>query len=295
MAEKLFTDEFLTKLEVLYIISRKIASGAMRAERRTKKIGSGIEFADHRNYSVGDDFRNLDWTIYARTRKLLLKLFEEEEDLYIYFLVDCSGSMTLGIGEETKLRYAKTLAAALAYIGLSNLDRVAVVPFNTKLTDRLPPSRGRGQIHKVFRFLENLESGGQTSTRDAFKTFVTQNKRRGVVVVLSDFYDPQGFVDGLNFLRYQKFEPMVVQIFDEAELNPALRGDLHLVDCETNEVREITVTAELMKRYREAFEAFSGELEDFCVKRRMLYFRAAIQEPFDEMILRVFRAGGFLR
>lgn len=295
MAEKLFTDEFLTKLEVLYIISRKIASGAMRAERRTKKIGSGIEFADHRNYSVGDDFRNLDWTIYARTRKLLLKLFEEEEDLYIYFLVDCSGSMTLGIGEETKLRYAKTLAAALSYIGLSNLDRVSVVPFNTKLTDRLPPSRGRGQIYKVFRFLESLESGGQTSTRDAFKTFVTQNKRRGVVVVLSDFYDPQGFVDGLNFLRYQKFEPMVVQIYDEAELNPALRGDLHLVDCETNEVREITVTAELMRRYRKAFDEFSEELEDFCVKRRMLYFKAAIQEPFDEMILRVFRAGGFLR
>lgn len=291
----MFDDEFLKKLEMLYIISRKIASGQMRAERRTKKIGSGIEFADHRNYSPGDDFRNLDWTVYARTKKLLLKLFEEEEDLHIYFLVDCSLSMTLGRDGETKLRYAKVIAAALSYIGLSNLDRVAIIPFNAKPIDRLPPARGRGQIYKIFQFLDRLEGGGETSIKDAFRTFVTQNKRRGVAVVVSDFYDPAGFEDGLNFLRYQKFDTIAIQLFDQEELNPALRGELQLVDCETGEVRDITVTAALMRRYREAFEAYSKELEDFCTKRRMLYFRAPIQEPFDEVILRVFRAGGFLK
>ncbi len=291
----MFDDEFLKKLEMLYIISRKIASGQLRAERRTKKIGSGIEFADHRNYSPGDDFRNLDWTVYARTKKLLLKLFEEEEDLHIYFLVDCSLSMTLGRDGETKLRYAKVIAAALSYIGLSNLDRVAIIPFNAKPIDRLPPARGRGQIYKIFQFLDRLEGGGETSIKDAFRTFVTQNKRRGVAVVVSDFYDPAGFEDGLNFLRYQKFDTIAIQLFDQEELNPALRGELQLVDCETGEVRDITVTAALMRRYREAFEAYSKELEDFCTKRRMLYFRAAIQEPFDEVILRVFRAGGFLK
>lgn len=295
MADSMFDDQFLKKLEMLYIISRKIASGQMRAERRTKKIGSGIEFADHRNYTPGDDFRNLDWTVYGRTKKLLLKLFEEEEDLHIYFLLDCSLSMTLGSGEETKLRYGKVVAAALSYIGLSNLDRVSVIPFNAKPVDRLPPSRGRGQIYKIFQFLDRLEGGGQTSIKDAFRTFVTQNKRRGVAVVLSDFYDPQGFEDGLNFLRYQKFDVIAIQLFDQGELNPALRGELQLVDCETGEVRDITVTASLMKRYQEAFESFSKELEDFCTKRRMLYFRAAVQEPFDELILRVFRAGGFLK
>lgn len=293
--EQLFNDEFLKKLEVLHIISRKIASGQMRAERRTKKIGSGIEFADHRNYSPGDDFRNLDWNIYARTRKLLLRLFEEEEDLYIYLLVDCSGSMKLGVDGESKLRYAKQLAAALAYIGLANLDRVSVVPFNVKLTDRLPPSRGRGQIYKVFKFLGKLDGGGETNTREAFRTFVTQNKRRGLAVVLSDFYDPEGFAEGLNFLRYQKYEVIAMQLYDQRELNPSLRGDLHLVDCETGELREITVTASMLKRYREAFEEFCQELEDFCVKRRLLYFKAPIQEPFDDVVLRIFRAGGFLK
>lgn len=292
---KLFDDAFLKKIEVLHIISRKIASGQMRAEKRSKKIGSGIELVDHRAYAPGDDFRHLDWNLYMRTRKLLLRLFEEEEDLYIYLLVDCSQSMSLGLDGDTKLRYAKKVAAALAYIGLANQDRVSVIPFNTRLTDRLPPSRGRGQIHKVFRFLAELGSEGETGLKETMRTFVTQNKRRGLAVVLSDFYDPNGFEEGLNFLRYQKFDVVTLQLYDETELNPALRGDLSLVDCETGEAREVTVTAGLLQQYREAFEGFSRELETFCTKRQLLYFRAAIQEPFDEVILRVFRAGSFLK
>jgi uncharacterized protein (DUF58 family) len=291
----LFDDAFLKKIEVLHIISRKIASGQMRAERRSKKIGSGIEMVDHRAYAPGDDFRHLDWNLYMRTRKLMLRLFEEEEDLYIYLLVDCSQSMSLGVDGETKLRYAKKMAAALAYIGLANQDRVSVIPFNTRLTDRLPPSRGRGQIHKVFRFLGELGSQGETGLKEAMRTFITQNKRRGLAVVLSDFYDPQGYEEGLNFLRYQKFDVVAMQIFDETELNPALRGDLSLVDCETGELREVTVTAGLLDQYRAAFEGFCQDLETFCTKRQLLYFRAAVQEPFDDVILRVFRAGSFLK
>jgi uncharacterized protein (DUF58 family) len=293
--ENLFTDEFLKKLEVLHIISRKIASGQMRAERRTKKIGSGVEFADHRSYAPGDDFRRLDWGIYMRTRKLLLRLFEEEEDLHIYILVDCSRSMGLGLEGNTKLRYAKKLAAALSYIGLANLDRVSVVPFHTKVSDRLPPSRGQGQIYKIFKFLEKLGTGSDTQLKESFQTFVSQNKRRGMAVVISDFYDPDGFEEALNLLRYQKYEVIALQVYDQSELNPALRGELSLVDCETGELREVTITASLMKQYRAAFEGFCKDIEEFCTKRRLLYFRAAVQEDFDEVVLRIFRAGAFLK
>ena len=240
-----FDEAFLKKLEYLYIISKKIASGASRAERKTRIVGSGLEFADYRNYSPGDDLRNIDWRVFARTEKLFLKLYEEEEDLYIYFLVDTSASMHLG--SPDKWTYAKRLVAALSYIGLSNLDRVSVIPFSSQLDGRLPPARGKAQIFKVFDFLDSLEDGAHTSLRDAFKTFVTQNKRRGIAVVISDFYDPSGFEDGLNFLRYHKFEPLVVQLFDERELNPKFRGDLQLVDCETGELTEITVTNAMMK------------------------------------------------
>ena len=286
-----FDEAFLKKLEYLYIVSQKIVTGRLRAERKTRIVGSGIEFADYRNYTHGDDLRNIDWRIYARTEKLFLRLFEEEEDLYIYFLIDSSRSMTLG--DPNKWDYAKRVAAALGYIGLSNLDRVSIIPFSSKLDGRLPPSRGKAQIFKVFEFLESLEPGRQTSLEDAFRTFVTQNKRRGMAVVISDFYDPRGFEEGLNYLRYHKFEPLVIHLFDERELDASFRGDLQLVDCETGDVAN--VTASMMKQYQKAFEAYAEQLEEYCVKRQILYFRAPIQVAFDELILRVFRAGGFLK
>ena len=293
MADDLFNEQFLKKLQKLYIISKKIFTGRIRGERRTKKVGAGIEFADHRDYSAGDDFRYLDWNIYGRTGRLLLRLFEEEEDLYIYILIDVSASML--VGEFNKLDYAKQVAAALAYIGLSNLDRVSIIPYGDKLKGRLPPSRGKGQIHKVFNFLRNLEGGGLTNTRDTLKTFVHQNKRRGIAVVISDFYDPDGWEDGLNFLRYQKFEPLVIQVYDEMELKPNLKGDLHIIDCETGELKEITVTSRLLKKYKEAHTQFCAELEEFCVNRNLLYYKTPVQVPFDELIMTVLRKGGFLR
>ncbi len=287
-----FDEAFLKKLEYLYIISRKIAAGAQRAERKKRIVGSGLEFADFRSYSPGDDLRNIDWKIFGRTEKLFLKLFEEEEDLYIYFLVDSSRSMSLGT--PSKWNYARQLAAALAYIGLSNFDRISIIPFSSGLDGRLPPSRGKAQIFKVFEFLNGLDSGNQTSLQDAFKTFVSQNKRRGIAVVISDFYDPAGFEEGLNLLRYHRFEPLVIQTIDERELDPKILGDLQLVDCETGMVTDITVTPGLKKEYIKAFEKMCSNIEDYCVKRQILYFKAPIQTPFDELILRIFRAGGFL-
>ncbi len=288
-----FDEAFLKKLEYLYIVSKKIVSGALRAQRKTRIVGSGLEFADYRNYSPGDDLRNIDWKVFARTEKLFLKLFEEEEDLYIYFLLDTSKSMQLG--EPNKWSYGRRLTAALSYIGLSNLDRVSIIPFSSELDGRLPPARGKAQIFKIFEFLNGIEPGETTSLGEAFRTFVTQNKRRGMAVVISDFYDPTGFEEGLNYLRYHKFEPLVLHIFDERELDPAFRGDLQLVDCETGEVADITVTSAMKREYVKAFEAWSEELEEYCVKRDILYFRAPIQIPFDELVLRIFRAGGFLK
>jgi len=225
---------------------------------------------------------------------MLIRLFEEEEDLSIYFLTDVSPSMRLGSGR--KLLYAKRLAAALAYVGLSNMDRVSVVPFAEKLLDRLPPSRGHGQIFKVLRFLEkDFADAGATDLRTSLRSFVAQNKRRGMAVVISDFYDLEGFEEGLNALRFRKFEPLVCQVYDEADLEPAIFGDLELVDCETGETTRVTVTRELLKRYREQHRQLMERVETFCRKKNILYFRAPVSVPFDELVLKVFRAGGFLR
>ncbi|HUH04416.1 MAG TPA: DUF58 domain-containing protein [Kofleriaceae bacterium] len=289
----LFNEAFLKKLEYLHVVSRKIFSGASRADRRTRKVGSGIEFADHRKYSMGDDFRYIDWNVYGRVDKLLLRLFEEEEDLHIYILIDCSESML--IGDPLKLHYAMQVGAALTYIGLANLDRVAILPFSNNLRGRLPPARGKNRIFKVFEFLRSVQAGGQTDLGETLKGFVHQNKRRGLAVIISDFYDPRGFEEGINTLRYNKFEPFILQIFDEREANPVLHGDLTLVDCETGEAKEVTVSRSLLEAYKREHEKYMNELSAFCTARALPYFRTHTNFPFDELVLRIFRQGGFLR
>ncbi|HEX8111396.1 MAG TPA: DUF58 domain-containing protein [Kofleriaceae bacterium] len=290
----LFDDRFLKTLEHLHMVSRKVFAGNLRAERRTRKVGSGIEFADHRTYARGDDFRYIDWNLYGRLDKLLLRLFEEEEDLHIYILIDVSDSMAIGT-PLPKLHYAMQVGAALAYVGLANLDRVAIIPFAGKLIDRLPPSRGKNRIFRVFEFLRNCDIGGQTDLAECMKTFVGQNKRRGLAVLISDFYDPVGFEQGLNTLRYNKFEPFVLQVYDKREAEPQLHGDLALVDCETGDTREVTVSKSLLEAYQREHERYCKELEAYCTKYAMAFFRTHTSIPFDELVLRIFRSGGFLR
>lgn len=291
--EALFDDDFQRKLEYLALVSRRVFAGRLRAERRTKKSGSGIEFADHREYQPGDDFRYLDWSVYQRFDRLLLRLFEEEEDLSIYFVLDASASM--GFGDGAKLRYAKRAAAALAYVGLANLDRVTVVTTGDRVLDRMPTTRGKARIFKVFRFLEAVRAGEGTDLEDALKSFVAQHKRRGLVFLVSDLYDPKGFERGINVLRYHKYDVSVLHVVDRAEASPKLQGDVLLVDCETGDEREVTVTPKVLARYREAYDAYLDEVERFCRQKQVAYVRADVEVPFDELVLRTLRRGGFVR
>jgi uncharacterized protein (DUF58 family) len=291
--DDLFDDEFQRKLDYLALVSKRVFAGRMRAERRTKKSGSGVEFADHRDYQPGDDFRYLDWNVYQRFDRLLLRLYEEEEDLAIYLILDASSSM--GFGGGAKLRYAKRVCAALAYVGLANLDRVSIVTTTDRVLGRMPATRGKARIFKVFRFLREVEPEGHTSLEDALKTFVAQHKRRGLAVLVSDLYDPAGFERGINVLRYNKFDPFVVHIVDEAERKPKLAGDVLLYDCETGDEREVTITAKVLERFEKAYEEYVTEIDRFCARKQVPHIRADVTVPFDELILRVFRRGGFLR
>jgi len=290
---QLFDDEFQRKLEMLALVSRRVFAGRLRAERRSKKKGSGIEFADHRDYVPGDDFRSVDWNVYQRFGKLLVRLYEEEEDLSIYLIVDCSSSM--GFGNRRKFDQARRLCAALAYVGLANLDRVTIVGVNNAVTSRMPTTRGKDRIFRVFEFLSQLEPHGVTDLGTALKTFVAQHKRRGLAVLFSDMYDPAGFEAGINMLRFNKFEPYVVEVVDPAEARPALKGDVRIYDCETGEERELTVTESMLDRMQQAAADYRASIERFCVQKQVPYFPADVNTPFDELVLRVFRRGGFLR
>lgn len=290
--DDLFDEEFQRRLDVLALVSRRVYAGRTRAERRSKKVGSGIEFADHREYVPGDDLRYLDWNVYQRLGRLLVRLYEEEEDLSVYVLLDVSRSMAFG--DPPKLRYAKKIAAALAYMALANLDRVSVLTFADAIAGRLAPTRGKNRIFKVFDFLRPAQAEGQTGIADAMRTFVAQNKRRGIVVLISDLYDPAGFEEAINTLRYGKFEPTVIQIFDPIEVRPPLHGDVRLVDNETGEHREITVTPKILERYAAAHAAYRKRIETFCTEKQVAYFPIETTVPFDEAILGMLRRGGMV-
>jgi uncharacterized protein (DUF58 family) len=299
----LFDSAFLAKLEQLYLLSRKIFRGQHRAERRSRQIGSSLEFADYRNYVAGDDLRSIDWNIYGRLERLFLKLFEEEQDLHIYLLIDASASMRWrpesAAGEApaglTKFDQARRLAASLAYIGLANLDRVNVYFFGETLGEDLGVTRGKSQFHKALEFLKRgSESVGPTRLLPSFKQFAQQVKRRGLVFVLGDLFDP-GYEEALALLRYNQFSVHLIQVLDPAELNPDLLGDLRLVDAETQEPFEVTSDRSLLERYRSALDGFLSGIESFSRKREIGYAMALTTVPFEDLILRVLRDGRLLR
>jgi uncharacterized protein (DUF58 family) len=240
----------------------------------------------------GDDIRSIDWNVYRRFGKLLVRLYEEEEDLSIYLLVDCSASMAFGGGQ--KFDQARRLVAALAYVGLANLDRVTIVGITDGVQERLPTTRGKGRIFTVFRFLEGLTPSGATDLGEALRTFAAQHKRRGVAVLVSDFYDPAGFEQGINVLRFEGFEPYVIHLVDQREAAPPVDGDVVVVDCETGDEREVTVTPAVLDRLKAAFTDYATRIEHYCTKKRVPYLAADVSTPFDEIVLRALRRGGFI-
>jgi uncharacterized protein (DUF58 family) len=289
----LFDEEFLKKLEYLNIISKRVFAGQFKAERRARKRGTGLEFADYRQYVAGDDFRHLDWKAYMRLNRLILRLFEEEEDLPIYVFVDCSQSMSYG--QPSKFDYARKVAAALCYIGLANLDRINIIAYADKVKDELPPQRGKGKIFKVFRFLSDISASGQTNAKNSFKAYCTEARRRGLAVIISDFLDPDGFEGTLNILRHFGHDIFVIQIASHEEVDPLLKGELLLVDAESQVEREVTITPSLLSAYHVEFKKFCEELEAYCGKHQLGYVRTTTDFPFDELVLNVFRQGRFVK
>jgi len=288
--EDLFDQEFLQKLESLALASRRAAAGLRRGDRRMKKKGSGVEFADHKPYVAGDDIRLLDVSIYQRLGKLLLRVYEEEEDLSLYFLIDRSASMAHG----AKLAQAVRLTAALGYIGLSALDRVSVVALGDELYQRLPPTRGKQRLFRLLRFLATLEPGGRTNLSAALRRFALMHPRRGLAVLLTDLYDPAGFQAGIDALVHHRFQVAVLHIGSEADLAPSTRGDASLIDSETSERAEVTITDRKLRALREGALEERQAVRRFCAKKQVAYFNIDSGAPFDEVVLYLLRRGGLL-
>lgn len=285
----LFPPDFLTRLEYLSIMSKRVFRGTLLAQRRTMQMGSGIEFSEHREYVLGDDLRYLDWSVYARHGDLLLKRFQEEQDLHVYLLLDCSRSMAYG--NPAKFDLARHLTAALAYIALADLDRVAIVAYADGIVSEFPISRGKARILPIMKFLENLTtSGADTNLGRAVQGVLHRGSRSGMAVVISDLFDEHGFEAGLDPLRYRRFDAHVLQVYDPKEADPALLGDVEFIDVETDVARKVTVTEKNLKNYRELFQQHQAAVRTYCRNYGLGCTQSPSVIPFDELIIRMMRA-----
>ena len=287
----LFPSDFLTRLEYLSIISKRVFRGSLLAQRRTVQMGSGIEFSDHREYSPGDDFRYLDWNVYARLGDLLLKRFQEEQDLNVYLMLDCSRSM--GFGDPAKFDLARHLIAALAYIALADLDRINVLAFSDNIIDEFPLTRGKARILPLMKFLEKLEvTGADTDLGKSTQALIHRSGRPGMAVVISDLFDEKGFENGLDQLRYRRFDGHIIQIHDPKEKDPALLGDVEMIDVETESQRKVTVTEKNVRKYKELFDAHQLSVREYCRNYAMGCTQTPGTVPFDDLVLKMMRQAG---
>src|SRR6266404_7871598 len=246
--ERFFDAEFLKKLERLRLIAKRLSWANAKGEHPSSRKGFSLEFSDYRRYQQGDDLRYVDWNIYRRLDRLLVKVFTAEEEMNIYLLIDTSRSMAEGA--PAKLDYAKKVAAALGYIGLKNLDRVGGASFSTHLQVPLTLGRGRKQVLGLFRFLGKLSCAGETNLRAAIHSFTNLFPHPGFVVVISDLFDPGGWRAALEELTAKRYQLLVIHIVDEQETRPKPWGDIALVDVEAGRERKFFLDVDLVRRFQ---------------------------------------------
>ena len=292
-ASQLLTPQLLAQLERLELVSRKIFRGRMKGERKSKRKGQSVEFADFRQYVPGDDLRFIDWNLYARMERLYLKLFLEEEDLHFYALIDTSTSMDFG--EPTKLQYAKQLAASLGFIGLCRADRVKIETLGTSSRQPGPTLRGRASLWRMMDYLEGIQPGANVGLAEGVKNFCLRNTGKGILVLITDLMDKEGYEKALRFLVTQQMDVYVLHVLCPEELNPEVKGDLKLIDCEDDDVAEVTISRPLLDKYKRTVAAFLDGAKDFCNRRGMNYLMTSTDTSVETLVANYLRRRGLVR
>ena len=280
---ELLDGAFMARLDGLDIRSRRLLRGGLRGERRSKRRGQSVEFADHRQYVAGDDIRFLDWNIYGRLDQFFLKVFLEEQDLSLHILLDASGSVAFG--QPAKQRMLLQLAAALAYVGLVHNNRVSIATFADGLLARLPGMRGRAYLPQLAEFLLAAPAEGFSDFDKACRQLVQDRTGSGVTVVLSDFLFKEGYEAGLKRLLSDRYDLCALQVLSPQEREPEFAGDLALIDTEDGDISEITATRALLASYRRTLAAYVNGLNTFLTRRGALHVLTDSAQPVDRLVL----------
>jgi uncharacterized protein (DUF58 family) len=294
---EVFDEATLRKLEQLTLSAGRVRAGVMKGERRSRKRGTSVEFADYRDYARGDDLRRVDWNVFARLERPFIKLLEEEEDLALHLLIDASESMNwpAGDSELNKLHYALRLAGALAYIGLQTGDRVSVALLNSSGDLEWGPYRGRQTIMSLLHFLEGVRAAGITELNFALSNYAMRARRPGLSFIVSDLFSPAGYEEGLNALQARGHEVGILHLISPDEADPSLDGDVKLVDVETQEDAEVTLDGSILALYRRRLNDWRDEIAAHCAGRDAHYVPVVTDLPWEKLVLQTLRAKGLVK
>jgi uncharacterized protein (DUF58 family) len=281
-----FDETFLRRLEQLELASRRLTAGRMKGERRSVRRGQSVEFADYRNYSAGDDLRQLDWNAYARLEKLFVKLFVEEEDVTVHILVDASRSMDYG--EPNKLDAARRAAAALGYLGLASMDRVSVAFLGDGAATGMRPMRGKRRALELFRFLSEPRAERLTGLASAARAYASRMRGTGPLLLISDLMDP-GYLDALRDLAGTRCQLSVLHLLAPDEIEPEVPPDARLVDNETGHAVEVSGDDDLVERYRARLAEWQAEIAAFVGKRGGAYVQVPSDHDLADLLFDVLR------
>ena len=288
----LLSADLLRRLEQFQLIAARRAKSAAKGERRSRARGQSVEFADHRNYVPGDDFRYLDWNLYGRLDRLFLKLYEEERELPVRVFLDASESMNFGT--PRKIDFAKQIAAAVGYVALCGFDRVSVnvfpeAPEQNVYRGALRAVRGRKSSLTFFQNLNQVQPKGTADFNQSLRRGALEARQAGLAIVLSDFLDPQGYVSGLTALVGRGFHVNAVQILAPEEMNPDTYGDLKLIDSETGTVQEVTFGKYRLATYQQTVRNYCQRLKEYCQARGVSFFTTTSDASLDKLLLKQLR------
>ena len=284
---------FLRQLETLRFSAPRAATAGLAGEHASRRKAHSVEFADHRHYAPGDDFRLIDWNVYARLGELCLKLTEARENLAVHVLLDCSASMDWG--RPNKLLYAKRVAAALGTLALASYDTVHLSAFSDDVLAVFPPLRGRGAVSALLGHVRGLVPGATTDLARAVASYCGRPGRTGVALLLTDFLVSSGHAEALGYLARSGLHTTALHIVDAQEERPPLDGLLELRDRETGELIKVGVTPDLLRRYDAHFRAWTGEIASACRARRAHYVRVSTALAPQTLVLYTLRREGVLR
>ncbi|MDF2679199.1 MAG: hypothetical protein K0R47_389 [Brevibacillus sp.] len=293
MSGHLLDPSWLARLERMQMASKRAASGSQVGLRRAKQLGSSMEFADYRSYVPGDDLRQLDWNAYARSGKLFLKKYLDETQLHVSLYIDCSRSMSHG--QSGKMERAVQLAAAFGYLSLCHLDHVSVYAFDRQLVSSVRGLQGKRQAPRLLEYLAGLSPGEAGDLNQALRSPGAVSGKAGISIVLSDFLFETGYDKGIAFLQAARQDVIMVQVLAREELDPKYQGELRLIDSETQQAREVSLTGQLLEEYRKSVRQYQQDLTSFAYGRGISFLGIEAEQSVESIVFQVFRQAGIVR